>query len=122
MGEGVWRQGSAATRRGHRWVIGLTLVDWIVDWSFLFAEEMTMSIEIGSYEAKTRLPELLRGIREGSRYTITLRGQPIAELVPVATDAQVIASDAADEMRAFMLAREGRDDIDLKALIEEGRA
>ncbi|WP_230976167.1 type II toxin-antitoxin system Phd/YefM family antitoxin [Pseudothauera nasutitermitis] len=33
-----------------------------------------MSLEIGSYEAKTKLPELLRGVQAGKRYTITLRG------------------------------------------------
>ena len=42
-----------------------------------------MSIEIGSFEAKTKLPELLRGVLEGAHYTITLRGKPVAELVPV---------------------------------------
>jgi antitoxin (DNA-binding transcriptional repressor) of toxin-antitoxin stability system len=40
-----------------------------------------MAIEIGSYEAKTRLAELLRGGQAGNRYVITLRGQPVAELV-----------------------------------------
>ena len=42
-----------------------------------------MSPEIGSDDAKTKLPELLREVREGRRYTITLRGKPVAELVPV---------------------------------------
>ncbi len=42
------------------------------------------NIEIGSYEAKTKLPEMLRGIRAGHRYTITLRGEPVADLVPAA--------------------------------------
>ena len=39
-----------------------------------------MNLEIGSYEAKTKLPELLRGVQAGKRYTITLRGEPIADL------------------------------------------
>jgi prevent-host-death family protein len=39
--------------------------------------------KIGSYDAKTKLPELLREVREGRRYTITLRGKPVANLVPV---------------------------------------
>jgi antitoxin (DNA-binding transcriptional repressor) of toxin-antitoxin stability system len=38
-----------------------------------------MHLEIGSYEAKTKLPELLRGVQAGKRYTITLRGQAVAE-------------------------------------------
>ncbi len=41
-----------------------------------------MKIEVGSYEAKTKLPELLRGVQTGKRYTITLRGEAVADLVP----------------------------------------
>ena len=42
-----------------------------------------MHVEVGSYEAKTKLPELLRGVQASHRYTITLRDQPIADLRPV---------------------------------------
>ena len=41
-----------------------------------------MKIEVGAYEAKTKLPELLRGVQSGKRYTITHRGEAIADLVP----------------------------------------
>jgi hypothetical protein len=34
-----------------------------------------MKIEVGAYEAKTKLPELLRGVQSGKRYTITHRGK-----------------------------------------------
>ena len=40
-----------------------------------------MNIKVGSYEAKTKLPELLRGVQAGNHYTITLRGEAVAELV-----------------------------------------
>ena len=36
---------------------------------------------IGSYEAKTRLPELLRQVEQGQQFTITRRGVPIARIV-----------------------------------------
>lgn len=83
-----------------------------------------MNIEVGSYEAKTKLPELLRGIQAGNRYTITLRGEAIADLVPAAANRDVDASTAADEMLAFMQARKTRTlpVADLKVLINEGRA
>lgn len=60
-----------------------------------------MFIEIGSYDAKTRLPELLRQVQAGHRYTITLRGKPVADLVPSeqARRADTLAAVAA--MRAF---------------------
>jgi prevent-host-death family protein len=41
-----------------------------------------MFIEIGSYEAKTKLPELLREVQAGQCFTITLRGKPVAIPVP----------------------------------------
>lgn len=41
-----------------------------------------MFIEIGSYEAKTKLPELPREVQAGQCFTITLRGKPVASLVP----------------------------------------
>jgi len=81
-----------------------------------------MKIEVGSYEAKTRLPELLRGIRAGNRYTITLRGEAVADLVPAEESKRSDAVAAVDEMLAFMQARKPARGINIKALINEGRA
>jgi prevent-host-death family protein len=39
--------------------------------------------EIGAFEAKTRLAELLDRVRRGHVYRITKRGKPIAELRPI---------------------------------------
>jgi prevent-host-death family protein len=39
--------------------------------------------EIGAFEAKTRLSELLEKVRLGAVFLITKRGQPVAELRPV---------------------------------------
>ena len=39
--------------------------------------------EVGTYEAKTHLPELLRAVETGETIVITRRGTPIARLVPV---------------------------------------
>ena len=44
-----------------------------------------MKTEIGAYDAKTRLPELLRQVKAGKRFTITNRGAAIADLVPSET-------------------------------------
>lgn len=38
--------------------------------------------EIGAFEAKTRLSELLERVARGHVYRITKRGRPIAELRP----------------------------------------
>lgn len=81
-----------------------------------------MNIEIGSYEAKTRLPELLRDIQAGSRYTITLRGKPVADLVPVGSDSRDDALAAVEHMQALMRAAVPNQGMNIKALIAEGRA
>ena len=80
-----------------------------------------MKIEIGSHEAKTKLAELLRQVKAGKSFTITNRGEAIADLVP---SAGVRAKDtvaAAKQLKAFMLAAPLRG-ANIKALIEEGRA
>ena len=81
-----------------------------------------MNIEVGSYEAKTKLPELLRGVQGGNRYTITLRGEAVADLVPAQGNKLSDAAAAVEEMRSFMQSRKPMSGIDLKALIDEGRA
>jgi prevent-host-death family protein len=42
--------------------------------------------EIGAFEAKTRLSELLEQVAQGRTFVITRRGRPIAELRPVAPE------------------------------------
>ena len=80
-----------------------------------------MKIEIGSYEAKTKMPELLRQVKAGKSFTITNRGEPIADLVP---SLGVISKDkvaAAEKLKEFMLADPVRG-VNIKDLIEEGRS
>jgi len=79
------------------------------------------STEIGAYEAKTRLPEYLRKVREGRRFTITQRGAPVAELVPVDVSRKQRALRAAARMRELMERSEGAVQVDIRALIDEGR-
>jgi prevent-host-death family protein len=81
-----------------------------------------MHREIGSYEAKTKLPELLRGVQAGNRYTITLRGAAIADLVPAEGTKGDDGAAAVEQMRQLMLSGEPVKGIDVKALITEGRA
>ena len=78
-----------------------------------------MFIEIGSYEAKTKLSELLREVQAGQCFTITLRGKPVASLVPYtsATDHQA----AVNEMKNFPMI-EGVSAEQVSERIAEGRA
>ena len=38
--------------------------------------------EIGAFEAKTHLPNLLKRVQQGERFVITRHNQPVAELIP----------------------------------------
>lgn len=45
-------------------------------------------ITVGSFEAKTKLAELLDRVEAGESVTITRRGKPVAKLVPAGVDAE----------------------------------
>jgi prevent-host-death family protein len=81
-----------------------------------------MKTEIGAYEAKTKLPELLRQVRAGKRFTITNRGEAIADLVPAESMKPKDKSAAVEKFSAFMRKNPVRGAVDIKQLIEEGRA
>ena len=80
-----------------------------------------MSIEIGSFEAKADLPELLRRVREGAHYTITHRGKPVAELVPIGRGSATTVAQAVERMQSFKRVQ-GVSGRDLAEWIAEGRA
>ena len=84
-------------------------------------EDMSLNIEIGAYEAKTKLPELLRQVQAGKRFTITNRGKAIAELVPTQADRPRDSAAAIDRFLAFKKAHPVRGNAVVRALIEEGR-
>ena len=79
--------------------------------------------EVGAYEAKTHLPELLRQVRRGQHYRITVRGEPVAELVPLGAAAKQEASQAVMEMQQ-LLRDTGQIPVPsgtLRNWVEEGR-
>jgi prevent-host-death family protein len=82
---------------------------------------MDAATEVGAYDAKTHLPDLLRKVQGGMRFTITHRGRPVAELVPAESSARQGAGLAALRMQEFMRNRPPIRGVDVKALIEEGR-
>lgn len=38
--------------------------------------------EIGAFEAKAKLSEILRKVERGERFTVTVRGRAVADIVP----------------------------------------
>ena len=60
--------------------------------------------EYGIYEAKTKLPDLIKQVLQGERITITNRGQPVADLVPAASRAAQQTQDAITAIKAMRVA------------------
>lgn len=78
-------------------------------------------IEIGSYEAKTKLPELLRGVLSGKRYAINLRGEPVADLIPSGASPKTNVAAGVAHMQKLMASYPPLPGTDTKSLIKEGR-
>jgi len=81
-----------------------------------------MKIKIGAYEAKTKLPELLRQVKAGERFTITHRGEAVADLVPSESVKPKNKSAAVEKFKAFMRNHPVRGIVNIRELIREGRA
>jgi prevent-host-death family protein len=77
-------------------------------------------VKVGSYQAKTHLPQLLKRVARGERITITRHGTPVAMLVPCEDKPQRDVRAVIEEMKAF---RKGRKlgKVTIRELIEEGR-
>ena len=76
---------------------------------------------VGSYEAKTRLPELLRAVELGEAVTITRRGVPVARLVSVDNDAPEAPAAVIARMKSARAGRRAVSIDDILAARDEGR-
>jgi prevent-host-death family protein len=79
---------------------------------------------VGSYEAKTHLPQLLERVEHGETITITRHGKPVARLVPAA--ASMSRPDVAATIAAMAQFQEKEGPtlggkITIRDLIDEGR-
>jgi prevent-host-death family protein len=77
------------------------------------------TLEIGAFEAKNRLSELLRAAEAGRPVVITRRGRAVARLVPIEDDRVTDLAVLGGELRRL------RDEISgslkVRDLVEEGR-
>lgn len=77
--------------------------------------------EVGSYEAKTHLPELLKAVEKGETIVITRRGAPIARLSPL-DDAN--HNDTTAVIERMKKARDRRSHVSVDEILsarDEGR-
>ena len=76
--------------------------------------------QVGAFEAKTHLAELLRQVEEGRSFEICRRGKPIARLVPPSkANGHVQTSEVREAFRSVRKRVSGR--VNIRALIEAGR-
>ncbi len=80
---------------------------------------------VGSYEAKTHLPQLLSEVERGETITITKRGKPIAVLSPAQATAERDVAAIIADFRAYSReqarTRGPLSAREIKEMIEEGR-
>ncbi len=76
---------------------------------------------VGSFEAKTHLPQLPERVAKGEEFTITRHGKPVAKLVP--TQPAKPRPDVRAAVEAMKQFRKGRTlkGLSVRELIEEGR-
>jgi len=81
--------------------------------------------EVGAFEAKTHFSQILARAAEGEEFTITLRGHPVARLVPhaPAVEGAEVARAAFDRLRARAAALGGAkfDWCEWRSYRDEGR-
>lgn len=77
-----------------------------------------MKIEIGVYEAMARLLELLQEVRAGKRFTITNRGQAVADPVPSQGSKRRDKSAAVAKFQTFIR----KHPVDKKTRIQDLRS
>lgn len=80
--------------------------------------------KIGIFEAKTKLSEILRKVERGERFTITVRGQARAEIVPI--QAPHVGPSSVEIQEAHRRLRnprlKGISPEEIRAALERGRS
>ena len=76
---------------------------------------------VGSYEAKTHLPALLKRVEAGERITVTRHGQPIALIIPYSEGEAVERAPAGDEFLRFRAGRALGRGLTVRDLMDQSR-
>lgn len=81
-------------------------------------------MQVGAFEAKTKLSSLLDRVERGEEVLITRHGKPVARLIPAGVDQHADRQSAAiEKLRAFAEKHRGLGITheEIKGWIEEGR-
>jgi len=77
---------------------------------------------VGTFDAKTRLSELLERVAEGESFVITRRGHAIARLVPATPTAPPLSVDDLIAGARALRAEVNAGGAGIRSWIDEGRA
>ena len=78
-------------------------------------------MNVGSYEAKTKLPQLLEMASRGESITVTRHGVPIAMIVPAPGNRMMTKEQLVEAIMAHRKGRKLGPGVKIKDLINEGR-
>lgn len=81
----------------------------------------TSSIQVGAFEAKTKLSELLERVGHGASFVITKHEEPVARLIGYESELAAQRIEATAALRALRN-RYTLAGVDARTLREEGRA
>ena len=76
--------------------------------------------EVGAFEAKTHLPQLLKRVQQGERFVITRHKQPVAELIPFRRRDTDRIRASIDGLKEFQRTH-SLGGLSVREMIEEGR-
>jgi prevent-host-death family protein len=76
--------------------------------------------EVGAFEAKTHLPQLLKRVQQGERFVITRHKLPVAELIPFRRRDTDRIRAAIDGLKEFQRTH-SLGGLSVRQMIEEGR-
>lgn len=82
--------------------------------------EANLVSQIGAFEAKTRLPQLLQRVEAGERFIITKHSRPVAELVPFRPRDTSKVQSAIDALKAFQRTH-SLNGLSVRRIVEEAR-
>lgn len=76
---------------------------------------------VGSFEAKTHLPQLLERVARGEKILTTRRGQAVAMLVPPEAESRPDVREVVSKMRQLRRGVTLGPELTIRQLIDEGR-
>jgi prevent-host-death family protein len=81
-----------------------------------------LSQQIGIFEAKTHLSQIISKVENGANFIISKRGKPVAKIVPIEQEKEMSRKDAIEELIKMRKHYRGKPgSFNIREAIEEGR-